>query len=179
MDLGTIRQKLKSKPPQYKTLFQVGEDVRLVWTNCMTYNQDGSDFYKLANQLHHRWDEKYTKLLSECSPTTSGADGGGSREMSAAEASAKTTLQEKRNFAKSLFSISKEDLGRILVEIEAKCPMALTRNSTEDEVEMNIDKISPMLLQELNKFVESASKKKTSKSGSSSSAQPASKKAKT
>jgi len=111
MDLGTIKAKIKKR--DYKTLFQVGEDVRLVWTNCMTYNADGSDFYKLADALHRRWDEKYTKLLHECSPAA--ASGSGVGTESAAEASAKVTLDQKRNFAKSLFSISKEDLGRILV----------------------------------------------------------------
>lgn len=149
MDLGTIKDKLKKK--EYKTLFQVGEDVRLVWMNCMTYNADGSDFYKLADNLHRKWDEKYAKLLQECAPVG---------EMSEEAAAAKVTLQDKRNFAKSLFTISKEELGKILVEVEAKCPTAITRNSSEDEVELNVDKISPSVLQELVKFVNSLNGKK-------------------
>jgi len=159
MDLGTIRAKLKKKG--YKTLFEVGNDVRLVWTNCMTYNADGSEFYKLADGLHRKWDDKYTKLLQECSPAVpAGGEGGGSAAdhkpmASSSEASARVTLAEKRNFAKSLFAVSKEDLGCILVEVEAKCPAALTRNSAEDEVELNVDKLTPSLLAELNKFVDS------------------------
>jgi len=183
MDLGTVRQKMKGGPSarKYKTLFQVGEDVRLVWTNCMTYNADGSDFYKLADNLHKKWDDKYTKLLHECSPSAgagagaAGAEGGGGAAAAAAAVPSastsgvapsgglvlsagggKVTLQEKRNFAKSLFTISKEDLGRILVEVEAKCPAAITRNSSEDEVELNVDQINSQLLHELTKFVENA-----------------------
>ena len=49
MDLGTVKKKLKKK--QYTTLYAVAEDVRLIWNNCMTYNADGSDFYKLAETL--------------------------------------------------------------------------------------------------------------------------------
>ena len=55
MDLGTIKNKLKKH--SYKTLYQVHEDIRLVWSNCMTYNADGSDFYKLAELLKKKWDE--------------------------------------------------------------------------------------------------------------------------
>ncbi|EEC48583.1 predicted protein, partial [Phaeodactylum tricornutum CCAP 1055/1] len=61
MDLGTIKTKLKAK--SYPTLFAVAEDVRKVWNNCMTYNADGSDFYKLAESLQKKWDDKYTKVL--------------------------------------------------------------------------------------------------------------------
>lgn len=161
MDLGTIRTKLKNQ--KYKTLYQVGEDVRLVWSNCMTYNADGSDFYKLADNLHKKWDEKYMKLLQECT-----AAGEPSAET------AKVSLADKRNFAKSLYSISKEDLGRILVEVEAKCPAAIVKNSAEDECELNIDKIPAGLLQELNAFVATASNAK----GKKKKAAPAAKKAK-
>lgn len=175
MDLGTVKEKLKKRG--YKTLFQVGEDVRLVWTNCMTYNQDGSDFYKLADSLHRKWDDKYTKLLQECTATQpkDGPSGGGATAAASAGGlpeGAKASLKEKRDFARALFSLTKEDLGRVLVEVEAKCPAALKRNSTEDEIELNVDNISGAVLQELTKFVESATKKKKK-------AAPAAKKAKT
>jgi len=174
MDLGTIKDKLKKK--KYTTLFQVGEDVRLVWTNCMTYNQDGSDFFKLADSLHRKWDDKYTKLLQECSTTL-----GAPANENSAEAAAKVTLQDKRNFAKSLFGITKEDLGKVLVEVEAKCPSALVKNAAEDEVEFNIDKLTPSLLKELTKFVDSVVKGSKVSGGTTKKkkSQPASKKQKT
>jgi hypothetical protein len=153
MDLGTVKEKLKSK--QYRTLFQVGDDVRLVWTNCMTYNQDGSDFYKLADLLHRKWDEKYAEVLNKCV--------GGGKAAAAGEPPMelqKASLADKRNFAKELFKISKEDLGRVLVELESKCPAAIKRNSTEDEVELNVDKISPALLAEMSLFVNGSKAKK-------------------
>lgn len=134
------------------------------WQRLTTYSRSlvWTDFYKLADSLHKRWDDKYTKLLSECS----------SAHGSAADMDeAKATLAVKRSFAKSLFSISKEDLGRILVEVEAKCPAAIVRNAAEDEVDLNVDKIAPSVLSELIKFVEAAKKKKK--------AAPPAKKAKT
>jgi hypothetical protein len=160
MDLGTIQEKLKKG--QYKTLYAVAQDVRLVWTNCMTYNADGSDFYKLADSLHKKWDDKYAKLLKDSSVGDAPA-----------EAASKVTLADKRSFAKSLYGISKEDLGRVLVEVESKCPSAIVRNSAEDEVELNIDKIPPGLLTELSNFVQSV------KGGKKKKAAPPAKKAKT
>ena len=39
MDLGTIKQRLERG--YYSKTYQVAEDVKLVWKNCMTYNADG------------------------------------------------------------------------------------------------------------------------------------------
>jgi Bromodomain/Bromodomain extra-terminal - transcription regulation len=149
MDLGTIKAKLKAVPAPYATLYAVAEDVRKVWSNCLMYNADGSDFYKLAESLQKKWDDKYTKLLQECSAAdphnnSNTLQGGGADKVS---------LADKRAFAKALFTIEKEDLGRVLVEVEQKCPAAIVRNSGEDEVELNVDKITGPLLKELMEFV--------------------------
>jgi len=49
----------------------------------------------------------------------------------------------------------------------------------EDEIELNIDKITPGLLQELTKFVSSTGKKKSGGGGSSKAGNPPAKKTKT
>ncbi|GAX17051.1 hypothetical protein FisN_5Hh436 [Fistulifera solaris] len=155
MDLGTIKTRLKKKD-HYQTLYQVNEDVRLVWRNCMTYNADGSDFYTLAKDLQEKWDKQYTALLKDCRVA---APAPPSKEDTAG----KLSLQDRRNFAKSLFQISKEDLGRVLVELEQKCPQALKRNATEDEVEINVDNITAKVVEDLNPLINNAKKKKAAK----------------
>lgn len=47
------------------------------------------------------------------------------------------------------------------MEVEQKFPSALKRNSTEDEVELNVDAIPANLLAELTQFIGSAKKRKT------------------
>jgi len=74
---------------------------------------------------------------------------------------ARATLADRRAFAKSLFQLSKEDVGKLLVDLEGKCPSALVRNASEDEVELNVDKIPAAILQEMTQFVLSQKKKKT------------------
>lgn len=41
MDLGTIKFNLESN--KYATLDEAAADVRLVWSNCMLYNRNGSE----------------------------------------------------------------------------------------------------------------------------------------
>lgn len=160
MDLGTVKSKLQKK--QYKTIFEVGADVRLIWKNCMTYNQDGSDFYKLADSLSKKWDDKYNKLLGEMAPASSAAAAAGSQDTSSS-GTATTQIKDRQAFARSLYGITKEELGKVLVELESKCPASLTRNAQEDEVELNVDKIPGDLLTELQNFVNSCGQKSKKK----------------
>jgi len=141
MDLGTIKKKISSR--KYKTIRQAADDVRLVWSNCMTYNADGSDFYLLAQSLNKKWEEKYSKFAADHQID----DGAGSE--------AKVSLDQMKSFARSLYKLPKDDLGKIIVEIDTKCPAALVKNAGEDECELNVDKITPSLFRELVQFVDS------------------------
>lgn len=55
MDLGTIKKKIENA--DYGTVEDIATDVRLVWSNCMLYNRDGSEvryyssFYRYV--VHH------------------------------------------------------------------------------------------------------------------------------
>lgn len=42
---------------------EVAEDVNLIWTNCMLYNMDGSDFHKLATKFQQRADDLFSKVV--------------------------------------------------------------------------------------------------------------------
>ena len=187
MDLGTIKKNLaastKSSSPHhyYSTIQAAADDVRLVWTNCMTYNADGSDFFMLALTLQKKWDEKYSKFMADFQVVGPGGSGGGGPTAAlSTSGNEKVTLDDKKAFAKSLFKLTKEDLGKIIVEIDTKSPGALTKNATEDECEINVDKIPAHLLGELRAFVASCSSSTTNNSSSAAAAaaQPPKKKKK-
>lgn len=61
MDLGTIKQRLEND--EYESLDQAAADMRLVWTNCMSYNQDGSEFYFLADTFARKFEEMYAAVM--------------------------------------------------------------------------------------------------------------------
>lgn len=146
MDLGTIKKKIADR--KYKTIMQAADDVKLVWSNCMTYNADGSDFFTLAKNLNKKWEERFNKLVMDQQIDISSAG-----LSSAQSGDSKISLDDKRAFARSLYKIPKEDLGKLIVEIDTKCPQAITKNSGEDECELNVDKITPALFQDLKNFV--------------------------
>ena len=111
----------------------------------MTYNQDGSDFFLLAKNLSKKFEEKYAKLVKDLQLDV--------KSDPTLTSSGIVTLDEKRSFAKSLYTLSKEDLGKLIVEVDHKCPAALTKNMGEDEAELNVDKIPAGLFGELKTFV--------------------------
>lgn len=49
MDLGTVMTGLSKN--RYRTAEAVMDDVRLVWRNCLLYNEQGSDVYKAAEEI--------------------------------------------------------------------------------------------------------------------------------
>ena len=63
MDLGTIKRKLERN--QYPTAAQVAADIRLVWSNCMTYNAEESDFWLLAKGFSRRFEDRYRRVKAE------------------------------------------------------------------------------------------------------------------
>jgi len=154
MDLGEVKANLESG--MYKSLEEAVSAVRLIWDNCMKYNADGSDFYNLAQNLSKKFEEKFAKLEKDLNAAAEkdgkGSKGGASKGGSASEPS----LEDKRIFAKNLYKISKEDLGKVIVELDTKCPAALTKNSSEDEVEINVDMISSVVFAEVSSFAKGA-----------------------
>jgi len=144
MDLGQVKRKIESG--KYKDIHDAADDMRLIWKNCMQYNADGSDFYNLAQSMSKKFEDKFNKILKDISASNADSKG---------KVSVEPTLEEKRTFAKLLYKITKEELGRVITELDSKCASALTKNSAEDEVEINVDHISPGVFHEILMYVRS------------------------
>lgn len=64
MDLGTIKNKLDVKDGLgYQHVQEVCDDVRLVFSNAMTYNPEGSDVYVMSKTLSDKFEEKWKTLI--------------------------------------------------------------------------------------------------------------------
>ncbi|KAK1405092.1 Transcription factor GTE4 [Heracleum sosnowskyi] len=63
MDLGTIKNKLAQN--LYKSPAEYAEDVRLAFSNAMTYNPPGQDVHVMAAQLSEIFEEKWAAIESE------------------------------------------------------------------------------------------------------------------
>ncbi|GJV16413.1 transcription factor GTE4-like protein isoform X1 [Tanacetum coccineum] len=63
MDLGTIKSRLAQN--FYKVPTEFAEDVRLTFTNAMTYNPRGHDVYVMAEQLSNIFEERWGVIESD------------------------------------------------------------------------------------------------------------------
>lgn len=60
MDLGTVREKLKGG--KYANTADFCADVRLIWCNARTYNQEGSEIYDAANELEAMFEARFATV---------------------------------------------------------------------------------------------------------------------
>eukprot|EP01036_Dinobryon_divergens_P032679 gene32679-42321_t len=116
MDLGTVKSKIESE--KYSMIEDIAADIRLVFTNCMLYNKDGSEFYQLADKFARAFEEVYKTLKPD---------------SEAEDLDRVPTVDEKMQLSYEIFRISNHELARVLTMIEEKCPSALLRNHSADE----------------------------------------------
>jgi len=57
MDLGTVSQRLESN--FYSSASTVADDICLVWHNCQTFNEPGSDVYQSCDELSRFFDQQW------------------------------------------------------------------------------------------------------------------------
>ncbi len=96
-----------------------------------------------------KFEEKYEKIYA------TNDVGGYAGEPGGGVAVDEPTIEEKRAFAKGLYKITKEELGKVITDLEAKCPKALVKNAAEDEVEINVDNITAVTFKEVMEYVNS------------------------
>ena len=47
---------------EYKDIYEFAYDMRLVWRNCCTFNQEGSEIYDLGKKLSAVFEERFAKV---------------------------------------------------------------------------------------------------------------------
>ncbi|KAH7416407.1 hypothetical protein KP509_14G090300 [Ceratopteris richardii] len=64
MDLGTIRNRMEAKDGTgYRHVQEICDDVRLVFSNAMTYNHEGTDVHLMAKTLSEKFEDKWKTSL--------------------------------------------------------------------------------------------------------------------
>lgn len=64
MDFSTIKNQMEAKDGSgYKNVREIYADVRLIFTNAMTYNDERSDVHVMAKTLLEKLEEKWLQLL--------------------------------------------------------------------------------------------------------------------
>ncbi|CAM9209877.1 unnamed protein product [Ascophyllum nodosum] len=146
MDLGTVKAKLEDG--KYDGVEEVARDIRLIWSNCILYNSSGSEFGVLAAGLAKKFEERYSKIAEK------------EREKKAVvkqdpvDARA-PALDEKIRFTYDLYRTTKAEVGKVMMQVDARCPQAL-KSPAEDEVELNVDMLDPLTFRVVERIVRDA-----------------------
>ena len=136
MDLSTIQTKVDRG--EYSNPLEFERDVNLVWDNCMTYNQDGSEYYTIAANLKQMFAEKFKKVKID--PSDVGID------------NRQPTLADKKAFAQNIYMIGSEDLGKLVQILDSRCDTCI-KKIDPDDIEIDIDTIDPATFWVVDQFV--------------------------
>lgn len=139
MDFEMVGKKMRN----YANPKEFADDMRLVFHNCMLYNQEGSDYYVLADRMAKSFEKKMLKVVD----TSTGAIGDGSGVKP-------PTFPEKAKFSEGLYDVTPDVLGTIVSMLDEKCEAALDK-TTMDEVEISIDLIDAATFREVDAYLKS------------------------
>ncbi|CAB9525499.1 Bromodomain testis-specific protein [Seminavis robusta] len=150
MDLGTVKRKLERN--QYFSATECANDIRLIWSNCMAYNADQSDFWLLAKSFQRRFEDRYRKIRQEMDcgadlkdgdesvpdapPSSTSKSGSSAKDRSAPAAVPSSPdkpvpLDARARFGANLFLLSGVELAHVIMKLEQECPHVLEHLSDE------------------------------------------------
>lgn len=132
-----------------------------MWANAQLYNQEGSEIHTAAATLSRTFEKRFSKVkrapASSSSSSSSNkrkrADKGDTREV---------TRQDRLKFSQLVNQLTSDQLGRMVGIIQRNSPEALNEDGDE-ELEIEINAISPSTLLELNAFAQDAVQSNNSK----------------
>lgn len=149
MDLGTIRDKLESG--KYSSINAFENDMRLVFTNCMTYNRSDSDLYQTAEKALKTFERHIAKIKQ--TTKSGGAGTGTGRGVGSKGSSIENTRSDRLKLSQLVSELSSEQLGQLIEIIQKESPDALNEED-DDEVEIEINNIDASTLSQLVSFAE-------------------------
>ncbi|XP_023530517.1 transcription factor GTE8 isoform X1 [Cucurbita pepo subsp. pepo] len=173
MDLGTVKSKLSSGA--YSSPLDFLADVKLTFSNAMTYNPPGNDVHIMADVLNSYFDMRWKAIEKKLPKTDGHALPSKSRPREAVE-TVKHTPQKKMKVASRPQEVTpmptkrvmtdeeKLNLGRELESLLGELPMHIIdflreyssggRESGEEDFEVNIDDLSDDTLFKLRKLLD-------------------------
>jgi hypothetical protein len=124
---GDVQRKMRAG--EYQSPVEFEHDMMLVWHNCMLYNQDGSDYYILAEKLLKEFRHMFAAVKA------------GSADKVGATAKP-PTIADKRVFTQNVYAITAEELGKFVQLLDSRCSGAI-RKVDADDIEVDVDSIDP------------------------------------
>lgn len=174
MDLGTVKSKFASG--EYSSPLEFAADVRLTFSNALTYNPPGNDFHFMAKTLSKYFEVRWRSIEKKL-PTTTEEQSVPSRAGDQIEREIITQIpptKKKKNLVQNDNIVKPETVGQIMTceerlklstELEAllaELPESIVDflkehsagQANEDEIEIDIDALSDDTLFTLRKLLD-------------------------
>ncbi|KAK8810323.1 hypothetical protein WA538_002897, partial [Blastocystis sp. DL] len=142
MDLGTVNRKITTG--EYKDIYEFAYDMRLIWRNCCTYNQEGAEIYTLGKKLSDQFESRFREVESLIPSDKREPD-----------------VATKRSFVDNLFKLSGEDLAKVIEVLNDRCESCLDKTNPE-LVDIIVDAIDNATFHYANSYVKSLLEKSAS-----------------
>ncbi len=137
MDFSTIQVNI-AEDLIYTSADMIADDIRLVFTNCMKYNAEGSDFYNLARKNSTKFESLLLQLR---------------RRQAHALDTESISMEAKEEMNRLMCKLSNANRGRLVAHLETSLPSTVYRSSIEPEVLINLDTMTKEEMVNLKKFV--------------------------
>ena len=186
MDLRTVRKNLgKGKHKRYEDFFR---DVQLIWDNCKTYNSQGSDIYKMAEQMEKvskkcvnkckedleipfgkdkkkkadkkKKNDEDDPMADEKSDESGSEKSGSDNEEEDAD---EVPFEQKVQFTEKVRRLTNEGLTKLVKQVKSVCPDAL-EDVDDEKLHIQVDKLDKKAFAQLEALVEENLVKKSQKS---------------
>ncbi|KAK8791691.1 hypothetical protein WA588_002001 [Blastocystis sp. NMH] len=144
MDLGTVNRKITTG--EYKDIYEFAYDMRLIWRNCCTYNQEGAEIYTLGKKLSDQFESRFREVESL---------------IPSDKRHAEPDVATKRSFVDNLFKLSGEDLAKVIEVLNDRCESCLDKTNPE-LVDIIVDAIDNATFHYANSYVKSLLEKSVS-----------------
>ena len=126
MDLGTVKKKLENG--EYKIFKDFMSDIILIWNNCKTYNQPGSEIVKMANHCEKKIkqliDKQFKNYQNKNTNKKSESNG--------------LTFAQKIKLIENIRELSNDTLTQIIKIILKDCPKGIEDIDSE-KMQIKVD----------------------------------------
>lgn len=136
MDLTTVKVivdsvvtlKTKLDNNEYGDAYAFASDMRLIWSNCLAYNPEGSEIRHYAQKLQSLFEDKFRQLVNQCKGVILGItrSARGCEVVAGGVVHRRMPSVEKRNeFAQNFNQLSAEQITHIVECLSQECPSAI------------------------------------------------------
>ena len=142
MDLGTAKRKLLNG--EYNIFQDFLNDINLIWHNCKTYNQPGSDIVKMANHC----EKTFKKLMDKYFKNYQNKSKNNNKNENV-----KLTMNEKIKLVEKIREQPNETLTQIIKMLLKEAPKAV-EDIDNEKLQIKIDYLDHKMFDMINNLIE-------------------------